>query len=159
MSSDDRTIPKGPINADSLQSYLTFRISRVNARLNAQASQILKKHTDMSLVQWRLIVAIHALGKTTSNQICRTTAMDKGLVSRKLKDLVAEGYVAAQVNQNDNRQQMLSLTDKGMQIHTTLQPIMRRRRIFLMEQLTADETKILSSALAKIDASADRLDF
>ena len=159
MSHADPSFQTGPFNAEALQGLLTFRISRVNARLNVQATQILKKIAGLSLVQWRLITSIHALGTTTSNQICRTTAMDKGLVSRKLKDLVADGFIDAQVNQNDNRQQMLSLTEKGERIHEAVQPIMRRRREYLMEQLTPDESQILFAALAKIDASADRVDF
>lgn len=159
MSDDSAQVPSGPLNTQALQSLLTFRISRVNARLNAQASQILKQHGGLSQVQWRLLASINALGTTTSQQICRTTAMDKGLVSRKLKDLVSGGFVQSRVNQNDNRQQMLTLTDKGLETFEAVQPVMLKRRVYLMEQLTTEEADTLSRALSKLDASAERLDF
>ncbi len=156
QDNDDTLTELGTTN---LKDFITFRVARVNARLNSQATQILSKHAGLSLVQWRMIISIADQGTTTSNQICRSTAMDKGLVSRKLKDLVKDGFVTSETNDADHRQNMLSLTPKGQAVHDKTLPIMRRRQAYLLAQLDEEEARVLASALSKIDRAAEVMDF
>jgi len=159
MSDDTHIGISGRLGAENLQEFLTFRIARVHAHLNAQASHLLNKHAGLSLVQWRIIVTVANLGSTTSNNICRVTGMDKGLVSRKLKDLVRDQIVHSETSETDSRQHILTLTARGRTAHDRVLPIMRRRQKHLLDQLNSDEVDVLAAALVKIDGGAARLDF
>ena len=73
--------------------FLTFRLARVQAKLNAQSSRILKDHAGITLTQWRLLALIGNAGRTTAAVLSREVAMDKGLISRNIKTMVSDGLV------------------------------------------------------------------
>lgn len=147
------------LGTGGLREFVTFRIARVQAKLNAQASHVLKKNAGLTLVQWRIIFVIADLGVTSSNVVCKATAMDKGLVSRKLKNLVQLGLVQSRTKEGDHRQHLLSLTDEGAQVYRKTLPIMQRRQKHLLSHLSEEETEILARILDKIETATSRVDF
>ena len=135
--------------------FLTFRLARVQAKLNAQSSRILKDHCGLTLTQWRLLSLIGAAGRTTAAHLSREVAMDKGLISRNIKTMVADGHVRITVDPEDNRAQHLELTEAGLEVFHTTVPRMRARQDALRALLDADEEAMLNRALAKLEKAAD----
>ena len=99
-----------------LYQYVTYRLSRVQAKLNAQATHMLREASGITLSQWRIIALIGAAGETRLSMLARHSALDKGLLSRNLKALVTEGIVLTKQDQTDHRAQLLSLSPKGKEI-------------------------------------------
>ena len=60
-----------------LQQFLTYRLSRVQAKLNAQATRILREASGITLTQWRIIALVGAAGQTRLSQLAREAALDK----------------------------------------------------------------------------------
>ncbi|WP_425071266.1 MarR family winged helix-turn-helix transcriptional regulator [Sagittula sp. S175] len=157
MSAMDRTFEEQSNTAPG--RFLTFRLARVQAKLNAQSSRILKEHAGITLTQWRLISLIGAAGRTTAAHLSREVAMDKGLISRNIKTMVSDGWVRITVDPEDNRAQHLELTDTGMAIFLDTLPRMRARQDQLRALFDHEEEAIFNRALDKLDRVADDRDY
>jgi len=146
--------------ARELTGFVTYRISQLHPKLNAQAAHVLKQHAGLSLVQWRILALIEAFGPAVSSgTIIEKASMDKGLFSRGLKRLMADSFVVGEVDKEDQRRVPLSLTPRGRELHDKTIAIMRRRQEHLLHDLTDEERDCLFSALEKLMNNAGRKSF
>lgn len=141
-----------------LNQFLTYRVSRLHAKLNAQASHILNNSVGITLNQWRMIAFIGGTGELTASELIAATAMDKGLVSRNVKSLIESGLVFSSPSERDNRVQVLSLSPAGKNIFETALPRMQKRQDDLQKNLTADEIATFRSVVDKLERAAEKMD-
>ena len=66
-----------------LHQFLTYRLSRVQAKLNAQANALLHAQSGLTLSRWRILALVGAAGQTRLSELARIAALDKGLLSRE----------------------------------------------------------------------------
>jgi len=65
----------------------------------------------------QIISTLHASAKPlTSTDIFRRTFLDPATVTRSTKQLISDGYIAAEDNASDSRSRFLSLTKAGREI-------------------------------------------
>ncbi len=138
-----------------LQSFLTYRLARVHAKLNTQAAHVLREHAGLTLTQWRIIALLGVTGEATSTTLTRSTAIDKGLFSRNLRTLVDAGLVVVKPDRRDQRQHTLCLSAKGRSVYQRTLPIMRARQSFLLGCLSPKERDAVFSALDKLSVAAE----
>ncbi|WP_298859467.1 MarR family winged helix-turn-helix transcriptional regulator [uncultured Sulfitobacter sp.] len=141
-----------------LNHFLTYRISRLHQKLNTQATKILSDSVGVTLNQWRMVAFIGGAETVTASELVRYTAMDKGLVSRNVKSLIAEGLVASSEHAKDNRVHVLSLTSEGKEVFDTALPKMRRRQENLQTDLSAEDVANLRRMLAILERAAEKVE-
>lgn len=139
-----------------LTNFLTYRMARVQAKLNAQGARLLKEVADLSLAQWRILAVLGMEGGTTSAQLSRGAQIDKGLLSRKLKTLIDAGLVASTPHATDRRVQNLALTEAGQAKYEATLPHTRARQEKLRGLMRPDELALFYAALERIEAALDR---
>ena len=137
-----------------LQRFLTYRLSRVQAKLNAQAQALLQRYAGLTLAKWRILALVGAAGQTRLSELARVAALDKGLLSRNLKALIQDGLVATKGDDVDLRVQHLSLTKKGRRLFERTLPKMQQRQRRLNDALEPQEREALRSALDKLEVAA-----
>jgi len=138
-----------------LHQFLTYRLSRVQAKLNAQASALLSRDAGLTLSKWRILALAGAAGQTRLSELARIAALDKGLLSRNLKIMVEDGLVNSKQDDIDHRVQHLSLTPIGQSLFDETLPKMSARQSKLRENLSPQELKILYSALDKLEIASE----
>ncbi len=150
---------KRPPDDHPLSRFVTFRMSRVQAKLNAQATAILDRECGLSVIQWRTIAIVSILGETSPIAIARFGQLDKGLLSRKLKGLIADKLIKSRPDPRDQRSQLLSLTASGRAIYDRMLPIMQARQANLVAELSDAQQDAFLEALDKIERATERRDF
>jgi len=150
QSRPDKEQPSQP-----LHELISYRLARVQAKLNAQANRILKENGGLTLVQWRVLLILRRIGETSVGQIARETQFDKALISRTVQSLVARGYVTHRDNKHDQRQQLLKITPSGSKIFETAAPHMQARQKALKGAFTEKERSLLLDALDRLEAAAE----
>ena len=143
-------------HSQELRSFVTYRIARVQNRLNAQAAGLLRMHSQLSLTEWRVISLSNLAGPATATALAREGQMDKGQISRAVKKLIESGYLRARIDQGDGRQTQLSLTDKGVAIHERLISIMRARQEHLVEDLSEAELETFFKVLESLETQCSK---
>ncbi len=137
--------------SNALNQLVTYRLARLQARANAQAAKILKKHAGISLSEWRIFVMIETNGQITPAQIVRLTQFDKGLVSRTIKKMHQKGLVRIEDTGSDKRSHVLDFTPDGLSLFQKARPAMRRRQEMLISALEPDEFTALFRSFDKLD--------
>jgi len=141
-----------------LEERVTFRISRLHSRLNAQATRMLNRHGGLSLLQWRVMVMVDRSDRATASEIVRETQIDKGLVSRTVKGMVAAGVLAMRTDPSDHRAHILDLTEKGRARFEHAKPYMLARQAQLLDSLSDEERQALFATLDRLETALSELD-
>ncbi len=141
-------------NAADYADYVTYRISQLNSKMNAQGARLLREQCDLSVVRWRLIALVAgSSGPVTSSQLAATIEMDPGQFSRNLKALIEEGLITSQLNKSDNRQHVLTLSKLGRARFNKAEPVMKKRRESIMNGLSLADRKTFFRALDQIESN------
>ena len=153
---NDMTPSDTPLN---LRSFLTFRLARLQAQINAQAQHVLRSHSDVGHTEWRVLILVKDCGDSTMAQIVRDVQIDKTQISRAVKALIEKGYLSARDDPNDHRQSFLSLTPEGRAVHAHLLPHMQDRQHALMADISEKEIAVTYSVIDRLEQAALRRDF
>ncbi|MEM7438911.1 MAG: MarR family winged helix-turn-helix transcriptional regulator [Pseudomonadota bacterium] len=124
-----------PRRLTALDDLITYRLARLQARLNAHAVGLLRQHSDLSLTQWRLLTSLRELGTSNLAELVRELQFDKAQLSRGIKGMSAAGLVEQSADEADSRKQVIRLTPKGIEEHERLTPVMRGRQTMIMAHL------------------------
>ncbi len=138
-----------------LASFLTFRLARTQNKLNAQATALLKARSDLSLVEWRIILLVRLYDDASMSKIAADVQMDKGQLSRKVAAMTKKGLIQTTPDDHDNRMLHLHLTPKALALAETMTPVMRKRQEFLVKGVDPDELEVFLNVLARIDVAAE----
>jgi DNA-binding MarR family transcriptional regulator len=144
---------KSPLR--NLTSFVTFRLSRTQNKLNAQATHFLKSQCGLSLVEWRIIQLIRLFEGATMSKLAFEVQIDKGQLSRKVSAMVDKGLIETKQDETDHRKQVLALTDAAMAINDQMMPIMQMRQDRLVAGTTAQELEVFFKVLDVIDQAAE----
>jgi DNA-binding MarR family transcriptional regulator len=153
------TVP-GPatLNEYPIDRFVTYRLSRLQARLNSQAVHLLRKH-GLTLIRWRIIVLLKDRGPSSAAELVRAFDFDKGLLSRNLKQMVEEGLLATSSDEKDARRHIVSLTPSGMQKFKEVRPMMKKRQDHLTESICGESIQVFFQSLDRLSEAARRRDF
>ncbi len=122
-------------SAMPLQSLLTYRVSSLNARMNRQASDILRVHGNLKLPEWRILEVLGLYGELTGTRIVSLSGLDAGLVSRTMQSLEKRGLVTLRRSSADRRVIHAQPTDSGLAMVEVIFPIMQSRQKSLIDAL------------------------
>lgn len=148
-----------PNNAEQLRQlsgFLTYRVSRLHGKLNAQATRILRNTVGITLNQWRMIAFIGSAGRLSASQLIQYSALDKGLVSRNVKALIEIGHVKSTPHESDSRVHLLTLSESGLTIFERALPLMRKRQIDLQKDISAEDVRTFIRVAAAIEQATDQ---
>ena len=137
-----------------LRNFVTFRISRTYAKLNQQAQKTLSDVTCLTLSQWRILSVIAHEKTATAASIAKFTELDKGQISRAIKNLIEYKFVSRQSHESDKRRQVLALTKTGIAEHAHVLGRMRKRQAMLIENLDQGEIETFLHVLNSIEGRA-----
>lgn len=135
------------------RSFVSYKLARVQNRLNAQAAGLLRAHSELSLTEWRVISLASLLGETTATAMAREAEMDKGQISRAIKGLLSAGYLTSQNNARDARQSLLQLSKKGEAVYDRLINVMRQRQRDLTLGIEDAELEAFYRVLEKLEGN------
>ncbi|MEM1235102.1 MAG: MarR family winged helix-turn-helix transcriptional regulator [Pseudomonadota bacterium] len=134
-----------------LDQRVSYRISRLHGRLNAQAARILSATAGISLSQWRILVMIDAETEISASEIVRLTKIDKAMVSRAIKSLSEEGLVKVVVSKSDQRLHQIRMTAAGRERFMRALPAMLDRQNGLVDGLSEGEAETLFTLIGKLE--------
>ncbi len=142
-----------------LQRFLTYRLSRLNAKLNRQAGAILRHASGLKLPEWRVIALLAAHGELNASWIGETAGTDPGLLSRTFRALETRGLILARRSQDDRREVYFTLTRAGRKIHDETIQHMRARQKHLLGALDPAEQAAVFRIVDKLEMAAEAREF
>lgn len=141
-----------------LNQNLTFRVTRLAQEFSNQSTYVLKKHSDFSLSEWRLMVLAVRAGVTSPAEVIEQTRFDRALVSRTLKSLQQRDMLSLTPDPNDGRKQIIGVTKAGRKAFLSVEKVMQKRQEFIKSQLEPQELAQLMDVLERLHEVAKRRD-
>ncbi|MEO1549089.1 MAG: MarR family winged helix-turn-helix transcriptional regulator [Pseudomonadota bacterium] len=135
----DTTNTLDPRGWPAPETFLTYQLTRVVQELNAQGTAYVRRYSDLSLVQWRILLMVQRFGKSNPRDITAATGMDKGLFSRNLKGLISRKLITARKDPKDRRRIDLVVTPTGRALYDKIIPLMEQRQAHVLHGLTQGE--------------------
>lgn len=148
----------GSQQAYDLSTILTFRLSRLQANLNAQAADLLRRHGGVPLAHWRVMLLLYDNLANTQREIVELAGFDKGQVSRIVDKLIENGLLVSESYVDDKRVRKLRLTQAARQMLGRLIPLMRQRQEHLASGFEETEMKQLFEYLDRLDKVSGKLE-
>jgi DNA-binding MarR family transcriptional regulator len=133
-----------------LEDFLPYRLSILSNRVSRAIAARYAKTFDLTIPEWRIIAVLGRRPGLTAKEVAEATEMDKVAVSRAVARLVAAKRVAARLDRDDARRQLLALTALGESVHARIAPIALASEQKLLAALSGGER-------AQLDALIDRL--
>ena len=137
---------------------LTFRLSRLQANLNTQAADLLRRHDSVPLAHFRVLNILVNNLATTQTEITEKAEFDKGQVSRIVDRLISEGLLVSESDTEDKRVLRLHLTAAGLEMMARLIPVMRQRQSHLLSPFSQEELATLHDLLDRLDGVSGKLE-
>lgn len=107
--------------------------------------------SDLSLTEARIIYELAQRDGATASDLVRALDLNPGYVSRMLKGFEARRLISRKASRDDARQQILRLTDKGVQVFAALNARSRGDMLRLLDNLTVSQQKRLIAAMSEIE--------
>lgn len=138
--------------------YIVGDLSRVANRLARGASAQYRRQFGITVTEWRILHNLAERRQKTASEICDHTGIDKGPISRALRNLEARGHVEREPDRADSRRIVLRLTDAGRALHDRIMPVALERQSILLQCLDEAESRQLKGILEKLKESSRTLD-
>lgn len=133
-----------------LSSFVTYRLSRVQNQLNAQTIQLLRSHSDLALIEWRILRLLDERGQRTLTQLAEELQMDKGQLSRKTSAMRDKGLLESETDDEDHRRQHMRPTKKAAALVDRIKPILERRHKRLVKDVNPDDLRVFFRVLEQL---------
>jgi DNA-binding MarR family transcriptional regulator len=141
--------------AFDLTAYFPYLIGRVGTYLEEAATQSIKA-TGVSLMEWRVFGTLLSRENCTMGELSDATAIPATALSRLVGSMERKGTVVRRRSGSDARVVYAALTSRGRTTALRLVPLARAREKQLMSLLSANQTRVLRAAIARLyDALRD----
>lgn len=139
-----------------LHSLISVKLNVVNVKMSRQIGQAVQKLENLRLPEWRILALLAQAGALSQADIRVQIGMDKGQISRTIKNMLASELVENENGSAKSRNVRLSLTEKGAAVHQRVDILMDRRNSVLLESLSVEEKRSLYNGLDVIEKAVDK---
>ncbi|MCV6587336.1 MAG: MarR family winged helix-turn-helix transcriptional regulator [Marinibacterium sp.] len=158
---EDRPVPNPPatpriVNGRAtldLDTHVPSLLNWIANKLGRGASAEFRDHFDIGITEWRIIALLAIEPGIKANRIVEVIGLDKGPVSRCVKNMHAKGLVTLAPDKTDGRSQILSLSPSGEALHDAILPAALERERRLLSALSEDEVHQLIDMLNRLHAA------
>ncbi len=138
-----------------LQSLITVKLNVVNVKMSRQIGQAVQKLANLRLPEWRILALLASAGALSQADIRNQIGMDKGQISRTVKNMLANDLISNEFDSGKARNIRLNLTEKGQEIHQRVDVMMEHRNKQLLGSFSEDQKLSLFGSLDRLEKSVD----
>ncbi|MDH5539060.1 MAG: MarR family transcriptional regulator [Rhizobacter sp.] len=146
-----------------LERYVPAFLTWIANKLSRGASQHYLNVFHVGIETWRCLVLLAIEGSISAQKVSKIIGMDKSSVSRCFKGMQSKGLITLQLDVDDGRLRIATLTRKGRELHDRILGMaLERERAFLSVLSDAErETLIgllrrLNDNLPAVESATDR---
>lgn len=144
------TIEKNAINQLQLADFLPYKLSILANRISYAIADAYSSRFHLTIPAWRVMAVLGLEDNLTAADLVTRTAMDKVAISRAVASLLEMACIHRELDPDDRRRSLLTLTDKGRDIYQRIIPLARCYEQDLLNQLSDDEQQALKHITNKL---------
>ena len=129
-----------------------FKLLMVSSLLARPFTEHVGPENDLTLPEWRALIALNAKGQSSNTEISELTGLDAMTISRALDRLHRRARIERIRDPQDGRRQLNRLTASGRSTYRSVLKGARLRQQAMTEDWQADEIRTFETALDRIIA-------
>ncbi|MDB5730129.1 MAG: transcriptional regulator, MarR family [Variovorax sp.] len=137
--------------------YIAVLVMSLAVRLNRGASNYYLKHFDISMVDYRIVLALGLAKNLNISAVAVSADVDKAAASRSLRALEERGVVELEQTATRGRAAIVHLTASGRELERQLKKSSRLRERRLIAGLSEDERGQAIALLKKLIAGVPHM--
>ena len=157
-NNDERGELRVGISEPSGRVGTLHRLLKLTNRLMAPFSTHLSHRYNISLNEFRLLMAIGRLGASASHELAEHTGVNAMSVSRAVATLERHGRIRVETDPSNRRRKVLRLTEEGERLYELMSPQTEVVADFLLGGLPEGDVAKLDELLGKLIARLEARD-
>jgi DNA-binding MarR family transcriptional regulator len=141
----------------NLQPSIAYLIHRIAARIEDSINAKARKYR-LRISEIRVLMRILSHGDLSVGQLADMTSIEPSALSHLLRRLNQEGLVSRARSTMDNRLVLVSLTEAGRKLASTLQPHIQEYNYAAEKGIKAEQLEVLRAQLDTIYSNIIRLE-
>ncbi|MDN8617945.1 MarR family winged helix-turn-helix transcriptional regulator [Variovorax ginsengisoli] len=137
--------------------YIAVLVMSLAGRLNRGASNYYLKQFDISMVDYRIVLALGLAKNLNISAVAASADVDKAAASRSLRALEQRGVVELEQTATRGRAAIVHLTEAGRELERALKKSSRQRERRFVAGLSEDERKHAVALLKKLIAGVPHM--
>lgn len=146
----------GPIG--KLEDFIPYKLAVVANRVSQSIGHLFETQFNIQFTEWRILMALYAYGDLSFTDVVQRTSMDKARVSRAQRRLVDLQMITTQVDPEDGRRLILSITPTGAQRCADILPEAAAREAWFLAALDDHQHQQLDIILDKLMERSNELE-
>lgn len=134
------------------------RLLKLTNRLMAPFSTHLSHRHNISLNEFRLLMAIGRLGASASHELAEHTGVNAMSISRAVSTLERHGRITVEPDPDNRRRKVLKLTPEGQRLYELMVPQTQAVADYLVADLTEADIAKLDEVVGKLIARLEATD-
>jgi DNA-binding MarR family transcriptional regulator len=130
-----------------LERFLPYRLNRISTAVSQEFRSVYGPHHDLTIPEWRVLATLGQFDKMGAKAIGCHSSMHKTKVSRAVGALEERRWLKRCENQEDRREEILSLTARGRKAYLEILP----RAVAFEQHILGDLGPGAPSFLAALD--------
>lgn len=138
-----------------LQSFFPYLVRVFYRSVSSSVSDVYTNLYGLSVAEWRTMTVLGPHRAVSASVVASESSMDKVAVSRAIARLREKGYLRQDINGEDRRFSVVSLTEEGRATYRDLVPRVREVERKLLANLSDEEHAELIRLMAKVRGNAE----
>lgn len=152
MSADDPL--QHPQQQDDL---LLYRLYRIHATAGPLVVRMCERDYGITRREWRVLSCLADVEGVQSSELAVRAMLDRARTSRAITSLADKGLLRREPKPSDRREVHVYLTDEGRRVYDEVFPRIAAIQRELLAPFTEAECEQFSALIARLQASASRL--
>lgn len=144
------TIQKNDSTQLQLADFLPYKLSILANRISYAIAEAYSSRFHLTIPAWRVMAVLGLEDNLTAADLVSRTAMDKVAISRAVSSLLDMDCIHREMDEEDRRRSLLTLTPKGRDIYQRIIPLARRYEQDLLNQLSEQDQQALKTITNKL---------
>lgn len=126
-------------------------------RLDRHVTQIFEKRTEVSLTRYEILVSLVKKDSVTQKVLQQSLAIDQSAITRHLKLLEEQQYVERKRNEKNNREVLVTISDKGRELLESCTMFKNQFMNNLYDDFSDSELQQLKQFLTRLNRNVEKL--
>lgn len=140
-----------------LNDLLLFRLHRINATAGPLVMRMCERDYGITRREWRVLSSLADVEGVQSSELAKRAMLDRARTSRAITSLADKGLLRREPKPSDRREVHVFLTDKGRRVYDEVFPRIAAIQRELLSPFNDEERRRLGELVARLQASASRL--
>ncbi|MBH0056807.1 winged helix-turn-helix transcriptional regulator [Pseudoalteromonas sp. SWXJZ94C] len=133
-----------------LATFLPYQLTNIATLVSNDFAEVYQAQYGLNIPQWRILANLAQYGQSNARDLCRQANMDKSTVSRAVKALIDKEFVCSQLNEQDKRAALLTLSNNGWTLYEQIAPDALNWEKQLLSALNDEEYAVLNNIFDKL---------